>query len=152
TLKLGIFNVFRDRQITNKFLKLEHKNSRLWVLRSRNLDDNGNLINIENYDKYIEKEIANNFVSSKYIESNDVYICPNFTYKIRVAKKPINTMVNGSLALLIKSKEISISENDINYFSSNEFHMFYQISNNFQKNTLNIDSNSVHFFGIKKYN
>ena len=36
------------------------------------------------------------------------------------------------------------------YFSSDEFRQFYKIARNYQTRSLNIDNNSVYWFGIEK--
>ncbi|MBY7703937.1 hypothetical protein JIY74_27145 [Vibrio harveyi] len=56
----NLFNVFRDRQITNKILKREYTSENIQVLKSRNIKEDGSgTIKIDNYDSYIDKETAN---------------------------------------------------------------------------------------------
>jgi len=50
-LDIGMFDFFRDRQITNKFLK---NYEAILVLRSRNILDNATTMDKEGYDKYID--------------------------------------------------------------------------------------------------
>ena len=72
------------------------------------------------------------------------------TYKPRLIEKPINTITNGSVAILIPKNGLRLSEKQLNYFTTNEYRKFYKIARNYQTRSLNIDSCSVYFFGILK--
>lgn len=82
-MQFGLFEVFRDRQITNSVLV---KNG-IRVIKSRNIDENGKIISIENYDSYIQKEVLNPFKIASFLDRDDVYLTPNMTYKPRILKK-----------------------------------------------------------------
>ena len=92
--------MFRDRQLTNANMK-STTNDKVRVIKSRNITDDGKIIDIENYDAYIDRTALNSFSVSKYIDEENVYLTPNMTYKTRVMKKPKGTIVNGSVAILI---------------------------------------------------
>lgn len=70
------------------------------------------------------------------------------TYKPRVIRKPKNTLVNGSLAILIPKKNIVPTEEQLAYFSTQEYRDFYQIARNYQTRSLNVDACSVFFYGL----
>jgi DNA (cytosine-5)-methyltransferase 1 len=70
------------------------------------------------------------------------------TYKPRVIKKPSDTLVNGSVAILTLKSGKEISEAQREYFSTNEYRAFYKIARNYQTRSLNVDSCSVFFFGL----
>lgn len=148
-LELNVFDVFRDRQLTNSntFTKT---NDKVRVLKSRNITDDGKIIDIDGYDAYIDRTVLNKFAITKYLDRDDVYITPNMTYKTRLMKKPKDIITNGSVAVLIPKKKIKISKEAIEYFSTIEYREYMQIARNYQTRTLNVDSNSVYFFGIKK--
>lgn len=148
-MDFGVFDVFRDRQITNKY---NSKNpSDIRVLRSRNIAEDGSgIIDIPGYDFYISEKDLVLFTSTLYINRNDVYLAPNMTYKPRLIEKPINTITNGSVAILIPKNGLRLSEKQLNYFTTNEYRKFYKIARNYQTRSLNIDSCSVYFFGILK--
>ncbi|MGL5723625.1 DNA cytosine methyltransferase [Cetobacterium sp.] len=141
-MEFNIFDVFRDRQITNKFLSTTLMEIR--VLKSKNI---GNLevINIDKYDSFISEENAKKFQVYKFINQDNVVLVPNLTYYPRATFLPKNSIVNGSVALMFPKKEITA--HDLEYFSSQEFQDFYRIARNFGTRTLNIDKNSVLFFG-----
>lgn len=144
-MHFGLFNCFRDRQITNAMLSDEGD---IPVLRSRNMSDDGTkLISIEGYDKKIAKNMAQNLAVFDYLNRDDVYLTPNMTYYPRVMKKPKGILVNGSVAILVPKKPIKLSYNQMLYFSTEEYRTFYAIARNFQTRSLNIESNSVFFFG-----
>lgn len=153
-MEFNIFNVFRDRQLTKSNTEKEYKDKENYIriLKSRDIDDYGkNIINIEDYDSYIKKEKIVNFSVSKFLNMENVYLTPNMTYKPRVIRKPNGVITNGSIAILIpKDETIVLSDSQLEYFSTNEYREFYKIARNFQTRSLNIDNNSVFFFGKYK--
>ena len=148
-MELGIFTVFRDRQITNRILK---KSGDFRVLKSRNINDTGTEItDIKDYDAYVNEDDVKNFTVYKYLECDNIYMTPNMTYNSRIMKKPKNVLVNGSIALLKLNREnIEFTEEDALYISSSEFRKFLRVARNYQTRTLNVDNNSVHFFGKQR--
>jgi len=148
-LELNVFEVFRDRQLTNSSISSDNQN-KIRVLKSRNITDDGKIIDIDGYDAYIDKSALNRFSVSKYLNENNVYLTPNMTYKIRLMKKPKETVTNGSVAILIPKFKGNLSKDDLNFFSSNEYREYMRIARNYQTRTLNVDNNSVYFYGIKR--
>ena len=148
-LELNVFEVFRDRQLTNANMKAT-TNDKVRVIKSRNITDDGKIIDIENYDAYIDRTALNSFSVSKYIDKGNVYLTPNMTYKTRVMKKPKGTIVNGSVAILIPKFNKKLTKEEMNFFASNEYREYMQIARNYQTRTLNVDNNSVYFYGIRK--
>lgn len=140
-MELGTFKVFRDRQIT-KAITEPHGKYR--VLKSRNIGNNM-IKDIKGYDCYID-EIESLKVSE--FVNKKVIIVPNLSYYPRGCMLPKNAIVDGSAAILIPSK--SFTKSHIDFFSSNEFHQYYRIARNYGTRSLNIDNNSVYFFGRLK--
>ncbi|MCK5459552.1 DNA cytosine methyltransferase [Candidatus Parcubacteria bacterium] len=143
-MKLGIFNVFRDRTITKK-----HTESKgdVRVLKSRNIKDN-QIINIENYDCYLSKDAINNFAVSKFLNRDNCILVPNLTYNPRACFLPKKTITDGSVAILTAQDDIKLKPQNLAYYATEEFRKFYMIAKNLGTRSLNIDSNSVYFFGI----
>lgn len=149
TLRLNIFNVFRDRDLKNQFLKdRKTDESNIWVIRSKNITENG-LKHIEGYDRFISKEYLLNSKAIKFL-NREVFVAPNLSEEIRVIKKPKNVTCNGSVAMLVPKELIDIKEKDLKYFSSDEFKSFYEIATNKSTRSKNIDKNTIYFFGVKK--
>lgn len=145
-LDFNVFKVFRDRQITNQMLS---DTGDIRVLKSRNISDNGKaIIDIEKYDSYISSISAKSLSVFEYLQKDNVYLTPNMTYKPRMMKKPKNTLVNGSLAILVPKNGIVLSEKQIEYFSTPEYRNFYQVARNYQTRSLNVDACSVFFYGL----
>jgi len=145
-MKFNIFSVFRDRQITNNKL---NGDGEIRVLKSRNIKRDGSgIIDIENYDSYIKKEIASNLSIWKYYEKENVYLSPNMTYYPRVIKKPKNVLLNGSVAILENISNYEIEDEHLLFLSSLVFEKYYRIARNYSTRSLNIDSNSIYFFGL----
>lgn len=149
-MHFGIFEVFRDRQLTNSLMSdLESPNS-IWVLKSQNISKSGEIVHIDKYDRYINKDKIFNLAIGRFCEQSDVFLTPNLSYSPRLVKKPKDVICNGSLAILIPKTRIKITREHMDYISSDEFKEFYLRARNYQTRSLNIDSNSVFWFGINK--
>lgn len=152
-MEFDIFDVFRDRQITTRNSTLENKKDSsdyVRVLKSRNISDDGcKILNIDSYDSYIHVKELENLAIKKYMDRNDIYMTPNMTYKPRVMKKGKGYVVNGSIALLIPKGNQVLDEEQMRYFSTDEYRAFYRIARNKQTRSLNIDKTSVFWFGRK---
>ena len=150
-MDLGVFDVFRDRQITKSILISQKNQSSIRVLRSQNISDNGcEVIDKDNYDCFIDKDVLQKLTVNKFIDNDFVYLTPNMTYNCRVMKKEKGYIVNGSVAILIPKYHFQLTEKQLLFFSSNEFRKFYAVARNYQTRSLNIDAYSCYWFGIYK--
>ena len=143
-MTFGVFDVFRDRQITKKIMKEKGKYR---VLRAKNLLKTGDVISLDSYDRYIDN--ISELQVKKFLNMEKVFIVPNLSYYPRAAILPRNSVPDGSLALLIPKRDVSISKKDLEYFSGKEFEKFYRITRNYGTRSLNIDKNSVFFWGLR---
>ena len=143
-LKFNVFTSYRDRNITKKHTK---EKGRIRVLKSRNLSFDGKIISIPNYDCYIDD--PSQFIVSKFMNKENVIIVPNLSYYPRATFLPKNTIVDGSLALLTPKNGTKIEKEHLDYFGTEEFRKFYSIARNYGTRSLNIDKNSVFFWGLK---
>lgn len=142
-LKLNCFDFFRDRQLTNKYLK---NSGKIWVLRSKNLLDDGTFIHKSGYDKYVDS--LDGFQLSKYYGKEN-YVFINFTYNTRGAVLPKNCTVNGSFCILLpKQKDLNIN---LSLYATENFRRYYAIVKNLSKFTINVDSNSIYYIGVENY-
>lgn len=139
------FNFFRDRQITKS---LTGSKGKFRVIKSRNIKDR-KIINILGYDTFINK--IDNLVVSKFLNQKNLYVVPNLSYYPRASKLPNNSIVDGSAAILIPKDNNEINENHLKFFSTEEFREFYRVARNFGTRSLNIDKNSIFFWGLKKH-
>jgi len=145
-MQFGVFNVFRDRQITKAITKDKGKYR---VLKSRNLMKNGEIENIENYDSFIDN--ISKLAVAKFLNRDKIVIVPNLSYYPRAGFLPKNSIADGSLALLIlKNPNYKITKEKLGYLSTEEFEKFYKVARNYGTRSLNIDSNSVFFWGLIK--
>lgn len=149
-----VFEVIRDRQITNKNTCNQKLNSNyIRVVKSRNINNDGSeIIKINNYDTYIDLQVLEKLSIYKYFNRSDIYLTPNMTYKPRIIKKEKGYIVNGSVAILIPKSEFILSNKQMKYFASKEYRDFYKIARNYQTRSLNIDKSSCFWFGILKQN
>lgn len=144
-MRFNVYDVFRDRQITKKITLQEGKYR---VLKSRNISD-GEIVDIKGYDCYIND--ISHLAVSKFLNKKDCILIPNLTYKPRASLLPKDTIVDGSVAILtLKDKSEIIDRKSLHYYSSEEFRDFYMKGRNLGTRSLNIDSNSVFYFGILK--
>lgn len=145
------FTVFRDRQITNSNTVQQKGNDCIRVIKSRNISDDGKkIIDIPGYDTYIKKDKAEELSTYKYVGNKNVYLTPNMTYKPRVMRNTDNVVVNGSVAVLIPKDDIELTDEQMEYFSTDEYRHFYKIARNYQTRSLNVDATSVFFYGVLK--
>lgn len=146
-MKFDIFKAYRDRQITKKITNGQGK---FRVLKSRNISSN-KTIDIKGYDSYTDD--IKSLDVSKFLNVTTAVLVPNLTYSPRACFLPLNTIVDGSVAILtLKNDDRPINEKDLEYFGTKEYEKFYGIARNFGTRSLNIDNNSVFFFGILKDN
>jgi len=144
-LKLDIFNVFRDRQITKKITKNKGK---IRVLKSQNICSN-RIIDIDGYDTFMDD--FKNLAVAKYYNNQSAVLVPNLTYNPRACFLPKNAITDGSVAILtLKNGSRAITKKDLEYYNTEEFTKFYTVARNYGTRSLNIDKNSVFFFGILK--
>ena len=145
-LDFNVFKVFRDRQITSARLS---DSGDVRVLKSRNISDDGKeIVDLGNYDSYINYDALKELAVFEYLDRDDVYLTPNMTYKPRLMKKPGNCVVNGSLAILIPKNGAIPTDKQMEFFSTPEYREFYQIARNYQTRSLNVDACSVFFYGL----
>lgn len=145
SMELGVFEAFRDRQIVNSMLSPTGKYR---VLKSRNIGSNC-IININGYDSYITN--TTNLLVAKFLNQDDVVLIPNLSYAPRACFLPKNMIANGSVALLtLKDRKRKITERDLELYATKEFTLYYRIARNYGTRSLNIDNNSVYFFGIRR--
>lgn len=151
-LEFNVFSVFRDRQITKKNTTKENGDSRIWVIKGRNIsDDAKGIIHIPDYDTYIERSVAKEFSSYTFVNNGEVYLTPNMTYNTRVIKNIPDVIADGSVAVLIpKRKGMALTDAQMAYFSSDEYRRFYITARNLSTQSINVDKCSVYFYGILK--
>ena len=127
-LDFNKFTVFRDRQITNSNTTQNNGKDCLRVIKSRNISDDGKkIIDIPGYDSYIEKATVETLSAYKFVGNENVYLTPNMTYKPRVMRNAGNIVVNGSVAVLIPKEDMQLSEEQMEYFSSEELERILEI-------------------------
>ena len=143
-MRFGIFRAFRDRTLT-KANTFQH--GRIRVLKSRNIGNN-EIINIDDYDTYIDD--ISNLEVGKYINRTDCVLVPNLTYYPRACFMPNDCIADGSVAILTTIPEQTVTKEDLAYYATDEFCKFYSIARNRGTRSLNIDNNSVFFFGKLK--
>jgi len=144
-LQFNIFTSYRDRQITKKITK---NKGRIRVLKSRNIGRN-KILDIPNYDSYVDSLAGLSI--SKFLNKENSVLVPNLTYAPRASFLPENTLVDGSVAVLTpKRNGVTVTEKDLDYFGTEEFTEFYKVARNHGTRSLNIDNNSVFFFGVRR--
>lgn len=143
TLDFGIFKVFRDRQLT---MKNTYSKGKFRVIKARNIGNN-EIIDNPKINRYVND--ISGLAVAKYKDSNAI-LAPNLTYNPRAARLPKGCVVDGSAAILYSEDGYIATKSDIEYFGSDEFNHFYRVARNYGTRSLNIDSNSVNYFGIKK--
>lgn len=145
-LRFGVFKAFRDRSITKRNTTA---NGGIRVLKSRNIASN-DVLDIEGYDCYIND--ISDLAVGEFLNNPNCILVPNLTYYPRACFLPRNSICDGSVAILetIDPNTI-VTEEDLAYYATEEYSAFYKIARNRGTRSLNIDNNSVFFFGIRKH-
>lgn len=144
-MQFNLFKAYRDRSITKAVTKSIGK---VRVLKSRNIGDN-EIVNIPDYDCYMD-DISNLDVA-KFINQKHCVLIPNLTYNPRACMLPPNCIADGSVAILtLINEETQITKQDLAFYATDDFTKFYAIARNMGTRSLNIDNNSVFFFGKLK--
>ena len=144
-MEFDVFKTYRDRVITKAITKGKGK---IRVLKSRNIGNN-EIVNIPDYDCYIDD--IEGLDVAKYLNHTNCILLPNLTYNPRACFLPKNCIADGSVAILtlVNNDEV-ITKEDLAFFATDSFTKFYSIARNLGTRSLNIDSNSVFFFGKLK--
>ncbi|MEI6228974.1 MAG: DNA cytosine methyltransferase [Candidatus Saccharibacteria bacterium] len=143
-LDLGIFKAFRDRTLTSKNMLPKGK---IRVVKSRNITSDG-IIPLLN-DQYVDSHDAS-AISGQYFGSTSIVVAPNLSYYPRAALLPPGSIVDGSAAVLMPIKDTHIDPLSLKFFASKEYFLFYRIARNYATRSLNIDRNSVFYWGLPK--
>ena len=139
-----MFKSFRDRQITKKQQK---NNGRFRIIKSKNIKP----VKAVHTDQDVFIENDKSISAFQHINRKNAFLVPNLSYYPRACYLPKNCIPDGSVAILYSDNDrTNITDDDLKFFSSDEFHAFYKIARNYGTRTLNIDSNSVFFFGLRK--
>ena len=140
-MQLDVFTSFRDRQITNSMLKTE---GAIRVLRSKNIQDDGSIVDKEGYDRYIDD--LTNIQVGKYLNKRPI-IMVNFTYNTRATILPDGMIPNGSIAVL--TPKVLFPYEKLDFYATPEFRKYYEIVKSKSRFTLNIDECSLYYIGFK---
>lgn len=144
-MKFGIFKAYRDRAITRTATK---DSGSIRVLKSRNIGSNC-IVDIEGYDCFMDDASA--YDVSKFLNQPKCVLLPNLTYNPRACFLPKNCIADGSVAILTLIDENEcVTEADLAYYATDEYRQFYAIARNRATRSMNIDNNSVFFFGKLK--
>lgn len=148
-LRFDVFTVFRDRQITKANTVAKSNGNCLWVIKARNIDDDGlGITHIPDYDVYLPMQIAETVSASRFVNNERVYLTPNMTYNPRVIDNLPNTIPDGSVAVLIPKEDLRLTAKQKAFFSSEEYRRFYGIARNLSTQSINVDNNSVYYYGV----
>lgn len=144
-MQFNLFKAYRDRSITKAITKNIGK---VRVLKSRNIGNN-EIVNIPDYDCYMDD--VGNLDVAKFINQKHCVLVPNLTYNPRACMLPPNCIADGSVAILtLIDEDTQITKQDLAFYATDDFAKFYAIARNMGTRSLNIDNNSVFFFGKLK--
>lgn len=150
-LEFDVFDVFRDRQITKARMCSEETASPMWVVKARNINDDGSgVTHIDGYDAYVDEATARELSVYQYVNNENVYLTPNMTYNPRVIENIPNVVPDGSVAVLIPKNSRKLSEQQRLYFTTEEYRAFYTVARNLSTQSINVDKTSVFFYGVLK--
>ena len=140
----GIFKSFRDRTLTKSNTE---QRGIIRVLKSRNIGNN-EVIDIDGYDTYIDD--VSSLEIGKFLNHTECVLVPNLSYNPRACFMPMGCIADGSVAILTTINGEKVTKDDLAYYATEEFSRFYSIARNRGTRSLNIDNNSVFFYGKLK--
>lgn len=141
-MMFDIFRAYRDRIITKTITKSVGKYR---VLKSRNIGNN-EIVDIDGYDSYIDD--VEMLDVAKFLNQKGCVLVPNLTYNPRACMLPSGCIADGSVAILtLKDDSMEVSKEDLAFYATPQFAEFYAVARNRGTRSLNIDNNSVFFFG-----
>ncbi len=144
-MHFDIFRAYRDRCITKT---ITSDSGKYRVLKSRNIGDN-EIVDISGYDTYIDD--IDDLDVSKFLNQKNCVLVPNLTYNPRACMLPVGCIADGSVAILtLKNDSYAVTEADLAFYATPQFSEFYAVARNRGTRSLNIDNNSVFFFGKLK--
>ena len=149
-LDFNMFTVFRDRQITKKNTSTVKRDGFLRVIKARNIQDDGSIMDIEGYDTYIDPGICSRLSVSQFIGNKNIYLTPNMTYNPRVIQNMDGIVPDGSVAVLIPKRHLRLNEKQLQFFTTKEYRRFYLVARNLSTQSINVDNKSVFFYGVLK--
>lgn len=144
-MEFNVFKAYRDRIITKAITK---DCGKIRVLKSRNIGNN-EILDIPDYDCYVDS--VEGLDVAKYLNQENCVLLPNLTYNPRACFLPKGCIADGSVAILtlVKNDDI-VTKDDLAFYATDSFAKFYAIARNLGTRSLNIDNNSVFFFGKLK--
>lgn len=122
------------------------KHGEISIISPENIKKNGTVI-LPKICQYINAETLMKYDPQKYAERDDVYIAAKTSTLIKVGRKPKGCIPNRSSVILIPKEEVSITQEDIQYYYTEDFRRFYDIALNRQNFTLTTDFASRYFLG-----
>ncbi len=144
-MEFNVFKAYRDRVITKAITKSDGK---IRVLKSRNIGNN-EIIDIPDYDCYIDN--LDGLDVAKYLNQTSCILLPNLTYNPRACFLPKGCIADGSVAILtLANDNDTVTKEDLAFYATDSFTKFYAVARNLGTRSLNIDNNSVFFFGKLK--
>ena len=144
-MTFGIFTAFRDRYLTKSNTSPKGK---IRVLKSRNIGNN-EVVDIPGYDCYVNE--VEGIPVGQFLNDESAILVPNLTYNPRACRMPRNSIADGSVGILkTLDANLVITDEDLEYFGTEEYRLFYSIARNRASRSMNIDNNSVFFFGIRR--
>lgn len=150
-LEFGVFEVFRDRKITKSITTRQQSKDSMWVIKARNIDeDGGGVTHIPGYDAFLPRVALEDLPIARFVNDTSVYLTPNMTYNPRVIDNLPDVVPDGSVAVLIPKVPLRLTQKQKAYYSTDEYRYFYRIARNLSTQSINVDANSVFFYGVLK--
>ena len=152
--------IYKDKEFLRilESLKIDYFTSyRGRIIRKADLQEYGDIPVIKSWDidenktKISKAKIKQFVIFNKNIKVfKGAYYVPNMTYKTRMNYYAGKATSDGSSAILLPKNGIKLTNEQIIFFSSEEFRYFYSIARNKMERTINLDSYSIKYWGVKK--
>lgn len=138
-LEFNCFQAYRDRKLTRSRLSSSDPTP---VMRAKDIQRDANP---EPVNRCAAELVPLSFWA--LTQGKECLVVPNLSYYPRASRLPAETYVDGSAAVLVPSRPVDTA-GAIEFFGSADFFYFYRIARNFSVRSLNVDSLSVHYWGV----
>ena len=142
-MRFNLFNVYSGNQIKQRDY---NSGGDVCVISASCIDGDGE-VTLTGDCRHVTSSAIKEYRISEYVERDDVLFAAAQSSTLKVARKPKGCVPNPSTVLLIPKEDVKITDDDIDYYSSQEFRRFYDVALNHQSFMLSSDSLSQYFLG-----
>ena len=142
-MQFNMFDVVCSNQLKHRDY---NEKGDVYVISASCINGEGS-VNLDSGCKRVVSSAICNYELYDFVDRDDVFFAAEKSSVLKVARKPKSCFPSPSTVLLIPKDNDIINDDDIKYYSSEEFRSFYSTALNHQSFTLSTDRISQFFLG-----